>query len=158
MSSHSSPLARLENGTEVVIDSESGETIEGKFEEQVMSCIYSYNESAPEGTIQYFNTGCDNPLPVCDQETETCRTCQEGFECIRTSISAFVTGVPTQNLDIIQYEIIATSVEGSYIELFQKCTVSVAGEQVYSDIVNQSICEEKLLSYIQCSGGECREI
>ncbi len=148
-------IANITGIGSIVIDSGTGQVIKKAV---IIHCNYTYNETTPGGEAYYQNMGCDNPLPTCDMEREICRECSSNPECMRKRVARFITGVPEQILTWHGYDVVGTGVGGSFDDLSQKCTVSYNHSSLYVGLLNITECEEKVLSYTDCVGGECKRI
>jgi hypothetical protein len=119
-------------------------------------CNYSYIESLTSGDISYFNIGCSNPYPKCDQSS-LCRECRSAADCLSYTQGMFTTGTSNQLLSWYSYDAISTDIKANYVDLgnSSKCQVSRGGIEVFVDFMNFTECQDQIMAYIGCSGGDC---
>jgi hypothetical protein len=102
------------------------------------------NYTVVSGEITSYNAGCDNPVPACDIELEMCRPCSEKQDCLRRKEYFYMR----------EYVLIGTPILGYFNTLNSKCVVM----EMFSGVVSEEECENKILSYGSCTDGDCREL
>lgn len=135
----------------VVIDGKSGQIV-GETESpctewwcDAEDCTYFYREIIPNGSKSYYNTGCDNPEPVCDQEYEKCRECYNPSECMRKTITK-------TNETSYYYEIVGADAWGSINETSFYCLIYDEGGEVFYNQTTVEQCELIMVQWSKCYG------
>ena len=146
--------AETANGS-LSIDSETGSPAgAGIGAVAVIPCRVSYTE----GGVHYYNTGCENPLPKCDDATETCRACSSASDCIRKRELTYISGVEEQVITWYGFEGIGSGLEGSYNNFNHVCRVEINNVLAFEGDSSHDGCMEKCASFMECSSGACSGI
>jgi hypothetical protein len=135
----------------VVIDGKSGQIV-GETESpctewwcDAEDCVYFYKEIIPNGSKSYYNTGCDNPEPICDQDYEKCRECENPPECMRKTITK-------TNETLYYYEIVGADAWGSINETGFYCLIYDEGGEVFYNQTTVEQCELIMVQWSKCYG------
>jgi hypothetical protein len=109
-------------------------------------CTYFYREIIPNGTVSHYNTGCDSPAPVCDQDYEKCRECSNPGECIRKTVTKEL------NETAYLYEVVGADAWGSINDTQLYCRIFDEGGEVFYNSTTIELCEEIMSSWSKCYG------
>lgn len=112
------------------------------------ACTYHYNETTPNVTIDYFNTGCSSPTLACDSEYDKCRECQAHEECVR--ITETDTGNKSYYFDIIEY-----NAWGKINDTGLVCELYLFDELVFSNVTTVEDCRERVIRWTTCYVDRC---
>lgn len=120
---------------------------------ETVYCTYESVEM--DGSVVYYNYGCDNPIPTCDAGLGECRECYIQEDCVRKKALRFLTQTPTQELTRYEFEIIGSAITGDIDDLSMECHIYDDGVLIYSQ--NQTIegCESEITSRAVCGLGLC---
>lgn len=116
-----------------------------------VDCVYFYKEIIPNGSKSYYNTGCSNPTPVCDEGYEKCKACDSPNECIRKTI----TDLPTINETVYHYDIIDANSWGEINITEYMCMIYDDGGEVFYNQSTVEQCETIMLLWSKCGNGIC---
>jgi len=108
-------------------------------------CTYFYREVIPGGSKSYYNTGCEAPEPVCDQQYERCKECENPPECIRKTVTR-------TNETVYYYEVIGVDGWGSISETDYFCRIFDEGAEVFYNITTVEQCESIMVYWSKCYG------
>ncbi|UCD07470.1 MAG: hypothetical protein JSW41_00595 [Candidatus Aenigmatarchaeota archaeon] len=135
----------------VIIDGKSGKIVEESESPctewwcDAEDCVYFYKEIIPNGSKSYYNTGCINPEPTCDQQYEKCRECQASGDCTRKIITK-------TNETIYYYEIIDANAWGSINDTSFYCRIVDEGDEIFYNQTTVEECESIMVAWSRCYG------
>ncbi len=135
----------------VIIDGKSGQIVEESESPctewwcDAEDCVYFYQEIIPNGSKSYYNTGCTNPEPTCDQQYEKCRECQSFSDCIRKTITK-------TNETVYYYEIIDANAWGSINDTSFYCNIVDEGDGIFYNQTTVEECESIMVAWSKCYG------
>jgi hypothetical protein len=139
--------------TTVAVDSATGVVVHDYTE---TLCKYTEYEATGYYNMatDYYNFGCDNPVPTCDV-SGLCRACTSSADCVRRSDRKFTAGAVTQTLETQNYDAIGADIGGNFDAASQSCTISSNGADVFTGTTTIGQCELKMQSLVKCSAGVC---
>lgn len=108
-------------------------------------CVYFYREIISGGSRSYYNTGCNNPEPVCDQQYERCRVCENPEECIRRTITE------TEGTSY-HYDIVGADAWGEINDTLYFCIIFDEGSEVFYNQTTIEECEFIISQWSRCYG------
>lgn len=110
-------------------------------------CTYFSSAKTGGTTIDTYNTGCNNPLPACDQAAFLCRACSTASDCLRLTVHKYDTG-PS---DYYFYQIIGSLFHGTFKTSDNSCKLYINTVNIYSNNVSaESDCKSIALSRALC--------
>jgi len=133
----------------IIVDPVSGEIREEDVEPckewwcNANECVYYHTE----GDAVYYNTGCENPEPVCDPEYQKCRKCTKPEECLSLKIT---------NETLYEYTVSGTSGHAIFNATDSLCKIYQGGDMLFKNVTSLEDCKNALLFYTKCtSDGNC---
>lgn len=137
----------------ITVDASSGEIIETLCDYgECIECNYSILVNTSWGQIEYYNTGCEDAVLVCDR-SNICRTCISEQECLTKTMLSNLKLDVAELITQYYYYIVDSSVSAHYNETSMNCTIYNGEVVLYSEIMtSDAYCEEGILAYVACDG------
>jgi hypothetical protein len=112
-------------------------------------CRYTYSEESEGIEVSYTNSDCKTNDLSCDSQYKKCRSCQEGPECIATTVIS-EPGKTTYIFEILQ--------TGEYAEIDSiegVCRIYSRGSLIHSQSMDYQSCGSLMSDNTACYEGTC---